>query len=65
MFVSKVHANSLNEVSQSLSQSQQETSEIKSKLETTKTEAVKLQEEKKVQEDKIIQLEKENSELKG
>lgn len=65
MFVQKVHANSLNDVKQSLHQSQQETSKIESNLEDVKSEKQKLLKETQLKEEKILQLEKENSELKG
>lgn len=65
VFVQKVHANSLDQVHQSLSQSQQEASKTKSQLETITEEKTKLNTEVQVRDEKIQQLEKENAELKG
>lgn len=65
MFVQKVHANSLDQVNHSLSQSQQEASKTKAQLETITTEKTKLNSEVQVKSEKILQLEKENAELKG
>lgn len=65
MFVQKVHANSLDQVNHSLSQSQQEASKTKAQLETITEEKTKLNTEVQVRDEKIQQLEKENAELKG
>lgn len=65
MFVQKVHANSLDQVNHSLSQSQQEASKNKAQLETITEEKTKLNTEVQVRDEKIQQLEKENAELKG
>lgn len=65
MFVQKVHANSLDQVNQSLSQSQQEASKTKAQLETITDEKTKLNSEVQVKAEKIQQLEQENAELKG
>ena len=65
VFVQKVHANSLDQVNHSLSQSQQEASKTKAQLETITEEKTKLNTEVQVRDEKIQQLEKENAELKG
>ncbi len=65
VFVQKVHANSLDQVNHSLSQSQQEASKNKAQLETITEEKTKLNTEVQVRDEKIQQLEKENAELKG
>ncbi len=63
VFVQRVHAQSLDQA-QTLSQSQQETSKIKTQLEDVKSEKTKLTSEVQVRDEKIKQLETENSELK-
>ena len=65
VFVQKVHANSLDQVNHSLSQSQQEASKNKAQLETITEEKTKLNTEVQVRDEKIQQLEQENAELKG
>jgi peptidoglycan hydrolase CwlO-like protein len=65
VFVKTAHANSINEAQRAIVKSQQEASEIKSQLETVSSEKEKLNTEVQVKEEKINQLEKENSELKG
>lgn len=65
VLVKNAHADSMNEVHQSLTQSRQETTEIKTQLEDVKSEKLKLSDEVKLKDEKIQQLEKENAELKG
>ena len=65
VFVQKVHANEITQVNHSLVKSQQETSKTKTQLEEVKSEQTKLNSEVQVRDEKIIQLEKENAELKG
>ena len=55
----------MDEVHQSLTQSRQETTEIKTQLEDVKSEKLKLSDEAKLKDEKIQALEKENAELKG
>lgn len=64
VFVSKAHAESINEAVSAKVKSQQEASKIKSQLEEVSSEKQKLQNEVKLRDEKIQQLEKENSDLK-
>lgn len=64
VFVKVAHANSINEVHQSLAKSQQEASEKNTQLEEVSSEKQKLQNEVKLRDERIQQLEKENSDLK-
>lgn len=64
VFVQKVYAQPLADVSHSLNQSQQETSKIKSNLESVKTEKTTLVKEVETKDAKILQLEQENASLK-
>ena len=65
MFVKTAHADSINEAQQAIVKSQQETSKHKAQLEEVSSEKQKLQNEVKLRDEKIQQLEKENAELKG
>src|SRR5690606_28291168 len=64
VFVKTAHANSIAQVEQSLSESQSKISEINTQLEDVKSEKLKLSDEVKLKDEKIQQLEKENSDLK-
>lgn len=67
MFVKTVHADSIKKEESyqiQLSKSQQETSKHKAQLEEVSSEKQKLQNEVKLRDEKIQQLEKENSDLK-
>lgn len=65
VFVQKVHAQEINQVNSAYVKSQQEASKTKAQLETVSEEKTKLNSEVQVKEEKIKQLEQENSELKG
>lgn len=65
VFVQKVHADEIAQVNHSLAKSQQEASKTKAQLEDAKSAKSKLNSEVQVRDEKIIQLEKENAELKG
>lgn len=64
VFVSTAHAESMRDAQQSLAQSQEETSKIKSQLEEVQTDKVELSKQVTDKDARIQQLEEENSELK-
>jgi uncharacterized protein YoxC len=64
VFVQKAYAQPLDQVSHSLNQSQQEAIKIKSNLQEVKSQKEQLATEVQTKEQKISQLEQENSELK-
>lgn len=64
MFVQKAYAQPLEQVSHSLVKTQEEASKTLTQLEKEKSEKAKLHGEVQVREQKITQLEKENSDLK-
>jgi len=65
VFVQRVHAQEIDHANSAIVKSQQETSKIKSNLEEITSEKQKAEQALKLKEEKINQLEKENSELKG
>lgn len=64
VFVKTAYANSINEAQQAVVKSQQEASKTKAQLEEASSEKQKLQNEVKLRDERIQQLEKENSDLK-
>lgn len=64
MFVQKAYAQPLEQVSHSLVKTQEEASKTLTQLEKEQSENTKLHSEVQVREQKITQLEQENSELK-
>ena len=64
MFVQKAYAQPLEQVSHSLVKTQEEASKTLTQLEKEQSEKTKLHNEVQVREQKITQLEQENSELK-
>lgn len=64
MFVQKAYAQPLEQVSHSLVKTQEEASKTLTQLEKEQSEKTKLHSEVQVREQKITQLEQENSELK-
>lgn len=64
VFVQRAYAQPLAEVSYSLNQTQKEASEIKSNLQTVKSQKSAIEKEAEAKQQKITQLEQENAELK-
>lgn len=65
VYTKSVHADEISKVNSAYVSTQKEASKIKSQLKIAESAKERLDEETRIKEEKIQQLEKENSELKG